>query len=454
MSEAPKIRCHYDVLSVPRDAEPPVIKKAHRKLALKLHPDKNLGENAEVAAEEFLLVQQAYECLMDPQERKWYDEHREMILRGGIFGEPGDSNGEDMLFDVTPFHFAGCFVGFGDGEGGFFETYQTVVSKIWEGELSGWISEGNIDESLMPNAHLPTNFGFGSSDWSEISQFYASWESFSSCLSFAWADKYDVREAESRWMRRRIEEENKKSRKIARKKRNDDVVNLIQFVKKLDPRVKAARERVILEKAAKKKEIEENAKRKKAETKIAREVWRKEREEEMKAEEENDLDVGRIRLADLDDSDDDYYGGGKRGKKKGKRGKRRGKNKSRWSDSEEEKQMDTELQNQSHKPILDDEDSERVNNEGGADNEGGDDRSINHDDNSLYQESQQFNDLDREHFGLDLESEYEDSSSEEEPEIFRCEICRKTFKSAKQLENHLNSKKHKDMVKKMQKRNK
>lgn len=241
MAEAPKVRCHYDVLSVSRDAEPSAIKKAHRKLALRLHPDKNYGENAEAAADEFLLVQQAYECLMDPQERKWYDEHREMILRGGMFGEQEDSNGEDILFDVTPFHFSGCFVGFGDGEGGFFQTYGMVVSKIWEGELSGWVSEGNIDETLMPNAHLPTNFGFGSSDWSEISQFYASWEGFTSCLSFAWADKYDVREAESRWMRRRIEEENKKSRKIAKKKRNEDIVNLITFVKKLDPRVKAAK---------------------------------------------------------------------------------------------------------------------------------------------------------------------------------------------------------------------
>lgn len=453
MAEAPKVRCHYDVLSVSRDAEPSAIKKAHRKLALKLHPDKNYGENAEAVADEFLLVQQAYECLMDPQERKWYDEHREMILRGGMFGEQADSNGEDILFDVTPFHFSGCFVGFGDGEGGFFQTYGMAVSKIWEGELSGWVSEGNIDETLMPNAHLPTNFGFGSSDWSEISQFYASWESFSSCLSFAWADKYDVREAESRWMRRRIEEENKKSRKIAKKKRNEDIVNLINFVKKLDPRVKAAQERAALEKVARKKDIEEDAKRKKEETKIAREAWRREREEEMMAEEANDLDAGRIRLADLNDSDDDYYGGGKRGKRKGKRGKRRGKNKSRWSDDEEEKQKDTTTQSQDSNAEIINRDSERQNNE----EEEKSDHSIQvHDDTSINQEAQQLDDVDREHFGLEeLESEYEESSSEEEePEIFRCEICRKTFKSAQQLENHLKSKKHKEMVKKVQKRNK
>lgn len=72
MSQA--IRCHYDVLNVPRDADEKTIKKAHRKLALKYHPDKTGG--CEEAAKEFRLGQQAYECLSDPKERKWYDEHR------------------------------------------------------------------------------------------------------------------------------------------------------------------------------------------------------------------------------------------------------------------------------------------------------------------------------------------------------------------------------------------
>ena len=57
------IQCHYDVLGVPRDADQATIKKHHRKMALKYHPDKNLGD--ESAAEKFRLVQQAYECLSD-----------------------------------------------------------------------------------------------------------------------------------------------------------------------------------------------------------------------------------------------------------------------------------------------------------------------------------------------------------------------------------------------------
>ena len=45
-------------------------------------PDKNL-ENADEATQQFRLVQQAYEVLSDPQEKAFYDKHREAILRGG-----------------------------------------------------------------------------------------------------------------------------------------------------------------------------------------------------------------------------------------------------------------------------------------------------------------------------------------------------------------------------------
>lgn len=39
----------------------------------------------EEATAQFRLVQQAYEILTDPQERAWYDKHREAILRGGMY---------------------------------------------------------------------------------------------------------------------------------------------------------------------------------------------------------------------------------------------------------------------------------------------------------------------------------------------------------------------------------
>jgi molecular chaperone DnaJ len=55
------VQCHYDVLGCEQDADISVIKKKHRKLVLKYHPDKNLGD--EQAADKFMLVQRAYEVL-------------------------------------------------------------------------------------------------------------------------------------------------------------------------------------------------------------------------------------------------------------------------------------------------------------------------------------------------------------------------------------------------------
>jgi len=73
--------CHYERLDIDRYADDAIIKKAYRKAALKCHPDKNVG-NEDAAVEEFRAVQDAYDCLSDPNERKWYDDHREAILRG------------------------------------------------------------------------------------------------------------------------------------------------------------------------------------------------------------------------------------------------------------------------------------------------------------------------------------------------------------------------------------
>ena len=51
-------------------------------LTMSIFVDKN-PENTEEVTRHFHLIQQAYEVLIDPQERAWYDKHREAILRGG-----------------------------------------------------------------------------------------------------------------------------------------------------------------------------------------------------------------------------------------------------------------------------------------------------------------------------------------------------------------------------------
>jgi curved DNA-binding protein len=72
----------YSVLDVPRTADAETIKKAYRKLAGKLHPDKNQGDKA--AEARFKQVNHAYDVLGDDKKRKLYDEFGEDGLREGF----------------------------------------------------------------------------------------------------------------------------------------------------------------------------------------------------------------------------------------------------------------------------------------------------------------------------------------------------------------------------------
>ncbi|XP_065266076.1 dnaJ homolog subfamily B member 6-like [Emys orbicularis] len=79
---------YYDILGIQRNASADDIKKAYRKLALKVHPDKN-PENREAAERKFIQVSKAYEVLSDAKKRDVYD----MSSEGGISGK--DRRGRD-----------------------------------------------------------------------------------------------------------------------------------------------------------------------------------------------------------------------------------------------------------------------------------------------------------------------------------------------------------------------
>lgn len=76
---------YYQTLGVSKDAPEKEIKKAYRKLAAELHPDKNPGNT--VAEEKFKEISAAYDVLGDTSKRKEYDEVRSMSRTGG--GGPG-----------------------------------------------------------------------------------------------------------------------------------------------------------------------------------------------------------------------------------------------------------------------------------------------------------------------------------------------------------------------------
>ena len=61
-------RDYYEILGIGRDASDSEIKKAYRALALKYHPDKN-RQDPEEATRMFLLANEAYETLSNPNKR-------------------------------------------------------------------------------------------------------------------------------------------------------------------------------------------------------------------------------------------------------------------------------------------------------------------------------------------------------------------------------------------------
>ncbi|HMI87527.1 MAG TPA: J domain-containing protein [Polyangiaceae bacterium] len=78
-------RDFYGILGVSRGASPEDVKKRYRKLAAKLHPDKNPGDKT--AESQFKDVNRAYEVLGDPKKRALYDEFGEDALREGFDAE-------------------------------------------------------------------------------------------------------------------------------------------------------------------------------------------------------------------------------------------------------------------------------------------------------------------------------------------------------------------------------
>ena len=62
----------YETLGIEPEATSQEIKKAYKKLSMKLHPDRNPGDPD--AEEEFKSLKKSYEVLSDPVKRKRYDE--------------------------------------------------------------------------------------------------------------------------------------------------------------------------------------------------------------------------------------------------------------------------------------------------------------------------------------------------------------------------------------------
>src|SRR5688572_11015878 len=107
---------YYETLGVARNASEADIKKAYRRLAMKLHPDRNPDKTAEA---QFKEAKEAYEILSDAQKRAAYDQ----------FGHAG--------VDPSAAAGAGGFYSTGGSGASFSDIFGDVFGDIFGGRRGG-----------------------------------------------------------------------------------------------------------------------------------------------------------------------------------------------------------------------------------------------------------------------------------------------------------------------------
>ncbi|PLB51766.1 DnaJ-domain-containing protein [Aspergillus steynii IBT 23096] len=226
---------YYELLRVDSDATGEEIKKAYKRRALELHPDRNYG-NTEEATQLFAEVQSAYEVLSDPQERAWYDSHRQVFHGShGQFEEAGYSYDTRMTTSDDLFQLFTRFsprMDFNDSPDGFYGGLRDTFARLAAEERAAckWEKTDTVD--------YPT-FGFHNDGFENVVRpFYSVWAGFSTKKSFAWKDVYRYSEAPDRRVRRMMEKENKRLREDGIREFNGAVRAFVAFVRKRDPRYK------------------------------------------------------------------------------------------------------------------------------------------------------------------------------------------------------------------------
>lgn len=199
-----------------------------------MHPDRNYG-NVAATTQKFADLQSAYEILSDPQERAWYDDHRESILSGNNLAAYDEHSAtltttEEIYRLMTKFNRQ---TEYSDAKNGFYGAAKILFETIGNEEKTACVLL-KIEVLEYPS------FGLAASPYNEVVRpFYTLWSNFATNKSFAWKDLHRPYAAADRHVRRLMEKENKSNRHKCIREYNDAVRSLILFVRKRDPRVKA-----------------------------------------------------------------------------------------------------------------------------------------------------------------------------------------------------------------------
>lgn len=289
----------YEILGVETTVTESELKKVYKKLALQLHPDRNY-QNPEAATKQFARVQAAYDVLIDPQERAWYDNHGSEGSGGPSQPEYGGkiTRAEELEIYLDP---------------DFYAQYTNNWPKFYEdvGRLFAQLAEEEHEAALDQGVEPPLlhSFGTETSPWENSAKlFYDSWNSFSSIKTFSWEDLYKAWDAPDRRTRRAMEMKNKKIREAAKKEFNQLVRTLINLIKKKDKR--AQRHKASVKRAedtesspAAAAAAKEKAKRKKQEQSQKYAAQYQPQEWEKNEEEEGDQNLDEGEKSESDNND-------------------------------------------------------------------------------------------------------------------------------------------------------
>ncbi|KAL6948477.1 hypothetical protein ACO0QE_000943 [Hanseniaspora vineae] len=403
--------CYYELLGVESTASSIEIKKAYRKQALIYHPDKN-PDNIEEATLRFSEISIAYETLSDPQERSWYDSHKNEVLYGGS-GETGDADdGTYEYYDsndpivtgitcdeIMKFFMPSLYTRLDDSPAGLYQIAGKVFSRIAKDEVlfarrlgletKIKFEDDFYEQDIRQDGYVETckkyrncggksgtnllwpSFGYSETSYEELKKFYKRWSSFNTVKNFAWKDEYRIFRNYDRRTKRELNKRNERIRNQFKNEYNKTVKNYVNLVKKYDIRMKLGAKR---EEEAKRrqrlKEFEALKQKSRSQHSASEDVHYE--EQDWQAVDESKYEELEKTLADFDDLGN-------------------------ASCDETLRKVPTE-----------------------------------------------------EHPSASSQKDYHNEDKEDVVYVYECFVCNKTFKSDKQLNNHNNSKMHKQKLKQLQ----